>query len=399
MTGVASFDVIVAGAGPGGSTAAALLAEKGHRVLVLEKSEFPRFHIGESLLPGCMPILDRLNIEITPDVFVHKAGAEFVCEESGRTQCFDFSEALPGCAESAWHVDRALFDLTLRNKARSSGAEVRHGVRVAGVDWKDDRVVVDSSGGVFTARFFIDATGQDRLLGRQQGSCEPCPDFGHVAIFTHFEGLGEEALREIGDEGRIRIMLRDEGWGWLIPLPGRRLSVGLVCRGKVQPETLDEGLLSGPLCRRWTKGATRLGTHVARNFSYQNNAPHGPRYAAIGDAAGFLDPVFSSGVTLAMRGAEQLADALGPALDAGLEARLSLHAEYRPPMDRALRSFSALLDRFYHTRFADTVLLGPSTDNTMRHGVMSVLAGDVWRDDNPFQELLLKARPRASRHR
>jgi len=184
----------------------------------------------------------------------------------------------------------------------------------------------------------------------------------------------------------------------LIPLPGRRLSVGLVCRGKVRPEVLDEGLLSGPLCRRWTAGARRLATHVARNFSYRNSAPHGPRYAAVGDAAGFLDPVFSSGVTLAMRGAEQLADALGPALDEGREGSPTLHAEYRPSMDRALRSFSALLDRFYHTRFADTVLLGPVAHNSMRRGVMSVLAGDVWRDDNPFQELLLKARPRASHH-
>ncbi|MFT7464108.1 MAG: flavin-dependent dehydrogenase [Pseudohongiellaceae bacterium] len=399
MSDEPTFDVIIAGAGPGGSTAAALLAQQGRRVLVIEKAEFPRFHVGESLLPGLMPVLERLEIEPTPDVFQHKAGADFVCEVTDRTQRFDFDEALPGCAPSAWHVDRARFDTMIRDRAVSWGADVRHGERVERVEFLDDQVLVHGSCGTQRGRFFIDATGQDRLLGKQLDSCEPCSDFGHAAVFTHFADLSDAAMAELGEGGQVRIVLHPAGWGWLIPLAERRISIGIVCQGKVTPNTLDEELLAGPLCQRLTAGATRLKTNVARNFSYVNKAPCGPRYASVGDAAGFLDPVFSSGVTLAMCGAEHLADALGPALDAGVEGELGLHEKHQPGMERALASFSALLDRFYHTRFGHTVLLGPSERTPMRSGVMSVLAGDVWRDDNPFQELLLKARPRARRDR
>lgn len=399
MSGAPEFDVIVAGAGPGGSTAAALLAQQGRRVLVLEKAEFPRFHVGESLLPGVMPVLERLQIEVDPEFFLHKAGADFVCEITDRTQRFDFDEALPGCAPSAWHVDRAQFDTAIRDRARSWGADVRHGERVERVEFLDDQVLVHGSCGTLRGRFFIDATGQDRLLGQQLDSCEPCSDFGHAAVFTHFADLSDAAMEELGEGGQIRIVLHPAGWGWLIPLANRRLSVGIVCQGKVTRSVLDDELLAGPLCQRLTAGARRLKTNFARNFSYKNTAPCGPRYAAVGDAAGFLDPVFSSGVTVAMRGAEQLADALGPALDAGTEGELGLHADHNPATERALASFKALLDRFYHTRFGHTVLLGPSERTPMRSGVMSVLAGDVWRDDNPFQDLLLKARPRARRDR
>lgn len=397
--GATDHDVIIAGAGPGGSTAAALLARAGHDVLVIEKDEFPRFHIGESLLPGCVPVLQRLEIEPDPDIFVYKAGADFVCEGSGRATRFDFKDALPGCAEAAWHVERARFDTLLRDRAVDWGADVRHGERVDSVDFDDDAVTVHGSLGSRRARYFVDATGQDRLLTRQHDSHEPFPHFGHAAVFTHFSGLSDAALEEIGPGGQIRIMMREDGWGWLIPLADRRLSVGIVCRGKVTPEVLDEGLLAGPLCQRLLVGAERGETRVIRNFSYRNSRPHGRRFASVGDAAGFLDPVFSSGVTIAMVGAARLADTLSPALAEGREDDPDLHDGHQPPMERAYATFSALIDRFYHSRFADSVLLGPPTENDMRFGVMSVLAGDVWREDNPFQEMLLKARPRATRDR
>jgi flavin-dependent dehydrogenase len=387
------WDVIVVGAGPAGSTAAALLAQRGQRVVLLEKERFPRFHIGESLLPAGLAVHARIGLEPRAEAFVYKAGAEFVCETTGRTRGFHFDEALPGCAKHAWHVERSLFDALLRDRAAALGADVRHGEQVLDVDLADDRVRVRTGSGEVTGRFLVDATGMDRLLALKTGTVRPYRGFGQAAVFTHFEGVRDEVFAELGPGNDLRVLLRADGWGWIIPLPGRRLSIGLVSQKRLAPGHLDAGLLQGPLARRWTAGATRLATRVVSNFSYRNSAPSGVRFAAIGDAACFLDPVFSSGVMLAMQGAEALADQLGPALEQGREAAPDLMQSPCARMDRAYRTFEALIDRFYNTRFAETVFLGDTEDRPMRQGVLSVLAGDVFRKDNPFQELLLRARP------
>ncbi len=386
-----NWDVVVVGAGPGGSTVAALLASKGHRVCVLEKDAFPRFRIGESLLPACLPVLERLEIETTPDTFVLKRGAVFVCEETDREKQFCFAEALPGCPEHAWHVERSRFDLLLRDNARERGAEVRHGQAVADVRWDDDAVRVRTASGSLSARYLIDASGQGRFLARRMNGVEHDTRFGATSVYTHFESVSQEAYDSLGPNFEIRILLRPDGWGWVIPLPERRLSVGLVSRNKLQHEDL-EPLLDGPLVERLTRGATRLQTHIAGNFSYTNTSPSGARYATVGDATCFLDPIFSSGVTLALRGAAALADILAPALDAGCEHVPELMSDHVAQMDRSHRTFAGLIHRFYHTTFAQSFFLGEMPEFEMRRGVMSVLAGDVWREDNPFQELLLKAR-------
>ncbi len=388
-------DVVIAGAGPAGSTAAALLARVGLRVVVIDKDAFPRFHIGESLLPGCVPVIEELELTIDDAVFVPKAGADFVHEATGRAQRFEFADALPGCPPSAWHVERSGFDTALRDRAMSCGADVHHGERVEQVDFsRPDRVEVQTDARRLAARFFVDATGQDHLLAKAHAVLAPISHLGRAAVFTHFADLSDDALATIGPGGHVRIVLRDDGWGWVIPLPGRRVSIGVVGRQRVQRAMLDEGLLADPLCRRLTSAATRCETHAIRNFSYRNRTPHGPRFAAIGDAGGFLDPLFSSGVTLAMRGASLLAKTLAPALAEDREADPALCARHEEAMDRAYRTFGALIDRFYHTRIADTLLLRPHDDGPMRRGMMTVLAGDVWRDDNPFQDMLLRARPR-----
>ncbi len=384
-------DVVVIGAGPAGSTAAALLAEQGHRVVVLEKEQFPRFHIGESLLPAGLPVLDRLGVETPPSAFVHKRGAEFVCEASQRSQQFPFAAALPGCPDHAWHVERSVFDTVLRDRALAAGADVRHGETVVDIDIGDTVRVATRTAGL-VARFLVDASGQSRLMARRRAAMQPYTRFGTSAVFTHYAGLSDAAHDELAPHFDIRIMLREEGWGWVIPLPQRRLSVGMVSKGKLTREELDAGLLSGPLVRRLTAGAERLETRVVGNFSYQNRQPIGARYGAIGDAACFLDPVFSSGVTLALRGAEALADAVGPALAAGGEADPALLETTQAGMDRAFRTFANLIDRFYNSRFAELMFLERSTAEDLRRGVMSVLAGDVWRRGNAFQDMLLAAR-------
>ena len=384
-------DVLVVGAGPGGATAAALLAEQGFSVLVLEKDEFPREKIGESLLPGLMPVLDRLGVSPREDTYVYKRGARFVCEDSDRQQAFEFRHALSGAAEHAWHVDRARFDAQLRDRAVELGAEVRHGQTVTDLGVDDDVAWVQTRKRRFCARYLIDSSGQSRLIARRNDAVEPYTRFGHCAVYTHFQ---DARVEELGPDFDIRIMLRKDGWGWIIPLPGDRLSVGIVAKGKIDRDHLDRGLIAGPLCQRLTAGATRLETKVVGNYSYANTSPSGSRFAAAGDAACFLDPVFSSGVTLALRGAADLVDVLAPALRDGREADQDLLDDHHRSMQRAYATFAGLVERFYNTRFAESYFLGSDLGEDLRRGVMSVLAGDVWRHDNPFQDMLLSARRR-----
>lgn len=394
------FDVVVVGAGPAGATTAGLLAKEGLRVVVFERAHFPRFHIGESLLPAGLPAIDALGIEMDDHVAVFKRGAQFVCERTDRVASFDFAEALEGCPSHAWHVDRARFDQALATAAEAHGADVRFGVSVEGFEVDADGVTVDTDAGSVRARYVVDATGQDRLVAKRAKAVEPYRNFGKAAVFTHFEGLTDDALAAIGEGNDIRIMMIEDGWGWLIPLPGRRLSVGLVSQRRgIRDEWLDDFLATSPIAQRWTDGATRGPTRLLSNFSFKNTAAYGPRYACVGDAACFLDPVFSSGVALAMRGASQLAGLLTEALREGTEGDAELMIPLGASMERAYATLAAFIDRFYNRRIVENLFFGAPDDGAMRSAVISVLAGDVWRTDNPFQDMLLhsrRSRPRAA---
>lgn len=391
------FDVIVVGAGPAGSTAATFLARAGVTVLILDKQTFPRFQIGESLLPLALPVLERLGVAPDPSTFVYKRGAEFVCERTGRRRVFDFSKALPGSAPHAWQVDRSKFDAALLQKASDAGAQVLQGTKVSGIELGPDDVLIRSGAASWRARYVVDATGQDRLLARHLGSAEPHRGFGQVASFVHYEGLGDAALADIGEGNDIRIMIVPGGWGWLIPLPGRRLSAGLVTPARTGAAELESAYLNAsPLIRRWTEGARRSEPRTVRNFSYRNLRPHGSRFACIGDAACFLDPVFSSGVSLALTSAAQMASLLVPALQSFTESDPILMRPLDQSMKQGYDTFFAVIDRFYNTHFVDNFIFGAAEDGEIKRGVVSVLAGDVWRTDNRFQEMLLASRRRRS---
>jgi flavin-dependent dehydrogenase len=188
------------------------------------------------------------------------------------------------------------------------------------------------------------------------------------------------------------VMIVPEGWGWVIPLPGRRLSVGLVTRQSDVIGDLQAYLKKSDLIQRWTAQTTFCEPKVVRNFSFRNLQPYGSRYACVGDAACFLDPVFSSGVSLALVGAGRTADLLIPAMSQGREAEPSLMGPVSEAMNQAYEAFSAIIHRFYHTQFVRNVIFGDTRDESVERGITSVLAGDVWRDDNKFQQALVTSR-------
>ncbi len=390
-----SYDVVVAGAGPAGSAAAALLAERGHDVLVLEREPFPRPHIGESLLPLGTGVLERLGIEAPAHarVFKFKRGAQFICEQTGRRLEVSFEEALPGPPRHAWQVERAEFDTLLRDRALEAGAEVRHGVTVSALDFGPERVEVGcKSGETVKARYFVDATGQGRLTARRAKAIEPLEAFGAAAAYQHFDGVDESRL---GAHGDIRIMMRPGGWGWVIPLPGGRLSVGVVTRDKgARAELIEAYVASSPLLSHWTEGATPSAPTLVGNYSFKNGASHGARFVAIGDAACFLDPVFSSGVSLALIGAERATAVLSPALASAREGAPELMKPFALAMQAAYGAFADLIGRFYHTQMVSNLFFDAPEGAELRRGIVSVLAGDVWRDDNPFQAMLQRSRHR-----
>lgn len=390
------FDVAIVGAGPAGSTAAALLAEAGHRVRVYEREHFPRFHIGESLLPAELAVFDRLGVDVASLPSLYKSGADFLDESTGDFGRFPFAEGLPGTAPHSYQVERAPFDALLAKRAAELGADVRFGVRVRSVTFEDDGVTLHGEGFEDRARYVLDATGRDRLLSRQHKSFQRIEGLGIAAVGGHFEGLSEGVAAELAETGNLKVLMIDEGWGWVIPLTRRRLSVGFVSakRGVVSEAWWQRCVDASPLLTRLTEGATRGPLATAGDFSFRNTQPYGARFCCIGDASAFLDPIFSSGVAFAMDSAVLAADLLAAALERDEEDQVDLMAPVSEKMSHAYEVFAALIDRFYHRRLVQNFFFYDHPDPQIRAGLISVLAGDVWRDDNPFQDMLLRSRRR-----
>jgi flavin-dependent dehydrogenase len=389
-------DVLIIGGGPAGSTAANLLAHEGHDVLLLEKEVFPRFHIGESLLPIDLPIFQRLGVVLDYKDFIRKDGAEFIDERTGATATFVFREGLNGTPKTAYQVERSRFDHALLKQAEARGAKVRHGVRVQGMEVQRDTgsVRVDTKEhGAFSARYMIDATGQDAFMARSNKTVQPLKGFGCVAVFRHYDGLAPAIFEELTASGNIKILMVPDGWIWVIPLAGPRLSVGVVSRHAITApeETLDKAIAASPLIQRLTAGAVATEPRIIRNFSYRNRQPYGPRWGCIGDASCFLDPVFSSGVSLAMLAGESVAAKLSPALRAGTEDNPDLLAAHAKRMEVGYRSFAAIVYRFYHAELVERLFFQETEGEPLRAGITSVLGADLWRDDNPFQQMLLNS--------
>ncbi|RMG94542.1 MAG: NAD(P)/FAD-dependent oxidoreductase [Deltaproteobacteria bacterium] len=386
-------DVIVIGAGPAGSAAATVLAERGIDVCVVERERFPRFHIGESLLPATLSALDRIGVRLDPDEHQYKAGARFLDESTGQEQTYWFHDTLPGTPDHAYQVERALFDGILADRAIRAGARVTFGAKVTDVHVDDDGVSVRTDAGDVRGRYLLDATGQNALLARRRRTLRRIHGFGRAAAFLHFSEIPDAALDEIEPHGNIQILRTPFGWIWAIPLRGRRLSVGVVAaEGRISEQDVRDAVATSDLLRRWTRGATATEPTLVGDYSYVNTEPHGARFGCIGDAACFLDPVFSSGVTLALLGATSAAEAVGAALARGDEADPDLLADHAARMKLGYRAFYLLIHRFYHTAIFENLFFSEDPDPLMRRGLVTMLAGDVWREDNVFQNLLFASR-------
>ena len=387
QSGILETDILIIGGGPGGSTVAALLAGRGWRVLLLEKERHPRFHIGESLLPMNMPILERLGVlEQVRAIGVLKLGADFPVED-GRYNVFRFDRALRGGSGYAFHVRRSEFDQLLFEHARTQGVDARDGVKVERVEFADDgrpACVHALAGDVALQvhpRYVIDASGRDAFLGGKLGLKRRNKQHQSAAVFSHYQGV----MRRPGDDaGNVTICRHEHGWIWFIPLRDGITSVGAVCspdylkqrRGETEAfmmRTLD----AVPPARERMCGAVRVAPiHVTGNYAYDCRRMSGPGWMLLGDAWNFVDPMFSSGVYLAMNSAEKAAPAIDAALrDPAREPALMRALERR--LSRGLDEFKWFIYRFTSPTMK-RLFAAPRNVLRVEQAVVSMLAGDVY---------------------
>ena len=388
-----SYDVLVVGGGPAGSTISTLLTQNGLRVALCEREHFPRFHVGESLLPANLPIFDHLGCHdaVRQAGFIVKPGASFYDEYEGRaTSTFTF-QPTPFQPAFAYNVVRAQFDDLLLRHAESAGALVyrQHTVRQPRIE--ADKVVVqvqdpDGASHEVQARLLVDASGRTALLGSSWGQREPLPDLGKVAIFAHFRGAHRDPAVPAGN---IRIHLIREGWIWWIPFGDGTDSIGCVLHARVVKERggsierlFEEILAASPRLTQGLAGAERItSVHTAANFSYRISPVVGDRYLAVGDASGFVDPIFSSGVFLAMRSAELAAEAIVQAFRRQDLSVRSFHT-YATRLRLGMASFLAFIKRFYEPAFLD-LFFSSKPPVHLYNAVVWVLSGAAY-DHRPL---------------
>ncbi len=382
-----SYEVAIIGGGPAGSVAGALLSRAGRRVVIVERDRFPRFHIGESLLPFSMKAFTRLGLheKFKRAGFMEKFGGAMFGACGGEGVKFYFEDGFRSQTDRSYQVTRAEFDKILLDHAAEGGAEVREETAVEAVHFSDDEVQLQirdkPSGQVeIRAQYVIDASGRNSVIGQHFKLKKNYEHLQKISIFAHYDGV----LREEGRDGTLTRMVRAiDRWFWHIPLTEDRTSIGVVLDSRVYKETklgpedfLEQAISEQPLLKERMEHAERVSAvNVAADFSYRNSRLAGDRWLLAGDAAGFIDPVFSSGVFLAVLAGEQCADILHAVIDQPSRRR-RLFAGYEKSINKAMDVYLRFVNAWYSKEFIE-VFLHPQDFLQLPPAVNAVLAGNV----------------------
>ncbi len=402
LNGSHQFDIVIIGGGPAGTTAASLLADKGWSVCLLEKERHPRFHIGESLLPSNIPIFEQLGVlDKINQIGIKKYAAEFNSTITNHAKnIYYFADAVRKDYPVAYQVRRSEFDHILFSNCQSKGVTALEGMRVDSVDLKN----IDLAKNVVTAidsenrrkrylcRFIVDASGRDTFLASKLNLKRKNPNHRMAAVFGHYKNVTRLSNK---DEGNISIYWFKGGWLWMIPLQNNVMSVGAVCwpeHFKTRNNSLEEFLLdiirSIPQAQKRMKQAKPESPITATgNYSYTSSKMIDNGYLLIGDAYAFVDPVFSSGVYLAMNSAVLGANIVDCLLRNPSNSNNQEIRRFERKITNALRKYSWFIYRFNSPAFHKLFMFSPKQDRGGLHrkiksAIISVLAGDTtnyWR--------------------
>ena len=394
-----NYDVIIIGGGPAGATTATLLADAGRKVLVAERTKYPRFHIGESLMPETYWCFKRLGMlpKLKDSNFVRKYSVQFVTASGRESQPFYFDEMNPHECSVTWQVVRSEFDKMMLDNAAEHGAEVWEETNVTDVTFEpSDTDDLPRATGVtlqrkgyapqkLTCKVVVDATGTNAMLARKLGIKEPDPKLRKASLFAHYKGGRRDSGK---DEGATLVLSTkaQDGWFWYIPLPDDIVSVGVVgdidrlitSRTTTPEQTLEEEIQNCIAMIPRLETAERVSpVHVLSDFSYRARRCSGEGWVLVGDAFGFLDPMYSSGVFLALKSGEMAADAINAAFEKNDFSANQLGA-WGPELSDGMSSIRKLVYAFYTKDFSFGKFMREHPE--MKKNLVDLLIGNVFRD-------------------